>query len=230
MEDNFENSEKYVIDDVFNITKIDKTDKRVQYIIKKDPIIGDYINKKDKALYFLAKDVNQFFVFTIIGQLISMKVANKIYTKFANICNHDFSAKRILHFSREDLRSLGMTYKKADYILSFMEMLNKNKSFFDDLVKIRDENKAIKELLKLHGVGKWTAKMILLACFDYQNIVPVEDLAIFKGYNHLYKCDKTPTQILKDCEKWSPYGSIATRYLYAYIEDVYKSSNPKTKS
>ena len=101
-----------------------------------------------------------------------------------------------------------------------MQMLANDKHFFDKISKM-DDDKAMKELMKLHGIGKWTAKMILMFCFDRQDIVPVEDLAFVKGYNSLYKCKKTPSQILQDCKKWSPYSSVASRYVYEYGDELF---------
>ena len=223
------NNTEFRITDIFNITLISKSDKRLQYIMKKDPILCNYVNQKNKIEYFLAKDAKQFFVYTIIGQLISTNVANKIYHRFSKMCNKDFSPKSILRFSLEDLRNLGMTYKKADYILSFMKMINKNKTYFKKISNMSNDNDAMKELMKLNGVGKWTAKMMLLACFDRQDIVLVEDLAFFNGYNDLYGCKKTPAQILNDCKKWSPYSSMGTRCVYSYAEEVYKAKKKNNK-
>ena len=200
--------------------KIDKNDKRVQYLMRKDKILAKYIKKKSEIDYFLSNDFNQFFVYTIIGQLISTKVANKIFARFRDLCDNDLSPMTILKFSPDDLRALGMTYKKADYILSFMRLLNENKNYLHDIKNMDDKN-AMCELIKLHGVGKWTAKMILMFCFDRQDIVPVEDLAFVKGYNSLYKCKKTPSQILQDCKKWSPYSSVASRYVYEYGDELF---------
>ena len=206
--------------EVFKLNSVDKNDKRVKYLIGKDSVLAEYINKKNKIEYYLSDNFNQLFVYTIIGQLISTKVANKIYAKFNKMCENNFSPEIILKFSANDLRSLGMTYKKANYILSFMQMLVNDKYFFDKISKM-DDDKAMKELMKLHGIGKWTAKMLMMFYFDRQDLIPVEDLAFVKGYNHLYKCNKTTSQILKDCKRWSPYSSIASRYIYAYADEVF---------
>ena len=203
-----------------SLYKINTNDKRVQHLMRKDKILAKYIEKKNEIDYFLSNDFIQFFVYTIIGQLISTKVANKIYANFIKLCKNDLSVDNILKFSPDDLRALGMTYKKANYILSFMQMLANDKHFFDKISKM-DDNKAMKELMKLHGIGKWTAKMILMFCFDRQDIVPVEDLAFIKGYNHLYQCNKKPSQIIKDCKKWSPYSSVASRYIYEYGDELF---------
>ena len=199
---------------------LSQDDKRVQYIIQQDKILGEFIKTKNKIYYYLSDNINQLLCYIIIGQLIATKVADKIYNKMTTLCNHDFSAENILKLSRDDLRACGMTYKKADYILAFMQLLQQQPEYFDKIAKMDTKN-AVKELIKLHGVGKWTAKMLLIFYFDRQDLVPVEDLAFVKGYNHLYKTNKTPSQIEKDCQKWSPYASIASRYVYEYADEIF---------
>ena len=200
---------------------IDKNDERVRYIIKRDPILGAYIKKYGKMEYYICNDFNKFVVGTIIGQLISFKVAMNIYNRFENACGRDFAPDNILKFSRDELRAMGMTYKKADYILYFMQTLKEDRKYINKIAKMNDRD-AMKELTKLHGIGDWSAKMLLMFYFDRQNFIPVEDLAFMKGYNALYKCDKKPKQVLQECyEKWSPYSSIASRYVYAYADEVF---------
>ena len=200
-------------------------DERVKYLISKDKKLGEYIQHKKNIDYHLFDDINRFFVFTIIGQLIPTKVANKIYENLKQICNNDFTQTNILKFSKEDLRKCGMTYKKAEYILSFMELLDKKPNYFKDILKL-DTKDALKELIKLRGVGKWTAKMVLIFCFDAQDLVPVEDFAFIKGFNGLYGTNYKPVEVEKVCKKWSPYMSIGARFIYAYADEMF-SNIPK---
>ena len=136
------------------------------------------------------------------------------------MCENDFSPDKILQFSQENLRQLGMTYKKANYILEFMATLQNQSKYLDKIAQLPDEL-AIKELTTLHGIGKWTAKMMLMFYFDRPNIVPIEDWAFVKGYNHLYNTNQTPSQIAKHFKKFEPYMSIASRYIYAYADDIF---------
>lgn len=199
---------------------IDETDERVQYIMRKDPILGEYIKKCGQIEYYLCHDFNRFVIGTIIGQLISFKVAMHIYNKFEKACWGDFSHENILKLSRDELRAMGMNYRKADYILYFMQTLKEDKNYINRIEKMGDRD-AMRELTKLHGIGNWSAKMLLMFYFDRQDFVPVEDLAFMKGYNALYKCDKKPKQVLEDCKKWSPYSSVASRYVYAYADEIF---------
>ena len=212
--------------EVFKNSRINILDRRVKYIFSKDPVLANYIRTKNYIDYYLSNSFSHFFVYTIIGQLISTQIANNIFAKFTNMCKNNFSPDNILKFSPDKLRSCGMSYKKANYILGFMQLLLQQQDYLNKISTLPDIL-AVKELIKSPGIGKWTAKMILMFYFDRQNIVPIEDFAFIRGYNHLYNTNKTPTQISLDFKRFEPYMSIASRYVYAYADDTFKNTQKK---
>ena len=67
-------------------------------------------------------------------------------------------------------------------------------------------------------VRLWTAKMYLIFVLNRQNILPIEDVAFLQSYKWMYKPDDVSKEsVVKKCKKWSPYSSIATRYLYCAL-------------
>lgn len=75
------------------------------------------------------------------------------------------------------------------------------------------------KLTSIKGIGKWTAKMYLIFVLDRQNILPTEDAAFLQRYCWLYKVENpTKKDIIRKCAKWSPYSSIAARYLYRALD------------
>jgi len=75
------------------------------------------------------------------------------------------------------------------------------------------------KLTSIKGIGKWTAKMYLIFVLDRQNILPTEDAAFLQSYCWLYKVENpTKKDIIRKCAKWSPYSSIAARYLYRALD------------
>lgn len=64
-----------------------------------------------------------------------------------------------------------------------------------------------------------TAKMYLIFVLNRQNVLPVEDVAFLQSYKWLYKTDDiSKDSVMKKCKKWSPYSSIAARYLYRALD------------
>ena len=84
-----------------------------------------------------------------------------------------------------------------------------------------DDEDAIIYLSQLRQIGRWSAEMILLFTFNRSNIWPIQDIgllrAISKNYNKKYLPPKTFVQKLKN--KFSPYCSVATWYLWRSIDN-----------
>lgn len=74
----------------------------------------------------------------------------------------------------------------------------------------------IEELTKLKGIGRWTVEMFLINNLERSDILPVDDLGVREGYKRLKGVDKAPTpgQLREIGLAWSPYRTIATRYLW----------------
>lgn len=81
------------------------------------------------------------------------------------------------------------------------------------------DQEIIRELTSIKGIGIWTAKMYLIFVLDRPNVLPYEDGAFLQAYRWAYKTDNlSPDAIKKKCKKWSPYSSIAARYLYRALD------------
>ena len=81
------------------------------------------------------------------------------------------------------------------------------------------DEKVLKELTRLRGIGTWSAKMYLIFTLDRKDVLPYEDVAFLQPYSWLYKTDDLkPASIIKRCKKWKPYSSIAARYFYYALD------------
>ena len=96
----------------------------------------------------------------------------------------------------------------------------------------------IDELVKLKGIGVWTAEMILLFCLERPDVFSYGDLAILRGLRMIYHHRKIDRRLFeKYRRRYSPYGSTASLYLWAVaggaIEGMRdyasKSKKPQTK-
>lgn len=114
-----------------------------------------------------------------------------------------------------ELQSVGMTFKKAEYILDFSEKVQ-NGSFDIEACNRMEDAEAIRELSSLKGVGVWTAEMILAFCMQRPDIVSFGDLAILRGMRMLYRHREIDREkFLKYRRRYSPCGTVASLYLWA---------------
>lgn len=97
-------------------------------------------------------------------------------------------------------------------------LLHDKPDFFNKLVHLPDVE-VIKKLTALRGLGPWSAKMYLIFVLNRLDVLPYEDGAFLQAYKWLYATeDVKPPSIIKRCETWKPYSSLAARYLYRALD------------
>jgi len=159
-------------------------------------------------------DLFQAIVYNIIGQQISTAALNTIWGRLIEKLN-DISVETILSISGDELQSIGITYRKAEYIQEFARKVQSGSYRLEDLRDMTDEE-AIKSLVSLKGIGRWTAEMILIFSMQRPDVVSFGDLAILRGMRMLYhhrEIDRKKFERYK--RRYSPYGTVASLYLWA---------------
>ena len=85
-----------------------------------------------------------------------------------------------------------------------------------------DDEAVIERLSAVRGVGRWTAEMLLMFTLNRPDILPVGDFGIREGYRLLYgrRRQPTPRWLARFGERWSPHRTVASWYLWRYVEHV----------
>lgn len=153
-------------------------------------------------------------VYNIVFQLISFKTANKIWARFEEVVI-EITPENLLNISDETLRECGLSITKIRYIKYLSEAVIRKDIDFDVIYEMSNEE-IIKYLMKIKGIGKWTAEMFLIFSLNRKDIISYNDLAIRKGFKWLFEMQNEPTieefKLLK--QKFSPYNTIASFYLW----------------
>lgn len=154
----------------------------------------------------------------IIGQQLSGKAADTIYSRFLKLFNDRFpSCEELLKTSVERLRSAGMSYGKAEYIKNVAEAVKNKELDIKKINKMNDEE-VLETLTKIKGVGKWTAEMILIFTLKRPDVFSLGDAGLRRAIKNLYKIEDDK-KILKLAEKWKPFRSHASWYLWRSLEN-----------
>lgn len=184
-----------------------------------------YLRQKDKRLCAVidrighierAVDTDLFssVVHHIIGQQISTKAQATIWCRCQDTLG-EVNAEAILTAGVPKLQSLGMTFRKAEYITDFSQKIHDG-TFDLQAVWQMPDDEAIRALSSLKGIGVWTAEMILLFCMQRPDVFSYDDLAIQRGLRMLYHHRKIDRKLFKKYRRrFSPYGSVASLYLWA---------------
>lgn len=165
-----------------------------------------------------SSDVLIFLVREIVGQMISSGVKKLIFQRLLDLCNNNITQETLNNLTVEQLHEIGLSNAKSNYILNLAHLVSVKAIDFDYINSLNDDE-ALKELVKIKGIGKWTAKMYLIFFLQRENILPYEDGAFLQVYKWLYNTKNiTPESISRKCKKWKPYQSIGARYMYQALD------------
>ncbi len=152
-------------------------------------------------------------VSSVASQQISGRAAESIWRKFVGLIGK-VTPGNILSKRYEEIRGCGFSSRKTEYIIGIADAAKRGVIDFGNLSSFDDEQ--VKEMLvKIKGVGEWTAEMILLFSLRRPNILSYGDSAIVKGLSKLHgreKITKEDFEYYK--ELYSPYCSVASLYIW----------------
>lgn len=189
-------------------------DEEIEYLKSKDKILGGVIEKIGHIERVTDTDLFSSVVHHIIGQQISTKAQETIWQRLKDELG-EVNAENIYKTDISRLQSLGMSFRKAEYIKDFADKVHSGSFNLQDILEMSDEE-AIKALVSLKGIGVWTAEMILLFCLQRPDIFSFDDLAIQRGLRMVYHHRKIDRKLFeKYRRRFSPYCSVASLYLWA---------------
>ena len=204
----------------------------LSHLRQKDKRLCEVIDRIGHIDRAVDTDLFSSVVHHIIGQQISTKAQATIWQRMQETLG-DVSAETILAAGVPKLQSLGMTFRKAEYITDFAEKVHTGAFDLDAVEHMGDED-AIRELSSLKGIGVWTAEMILLFCMQRPDVFSYDDLAIQRGLRMVYhhrSIDRKRFE--KYRRRFTPYGSVASLYLWAVAGGAIpemRDYKPKTKN
>lgn len=202
------------MDIIKGIIHLSKSDKQLARIIKKYP--EPKINKT--TFYF------QSLVRNIVYQQLNTKSAFAIHNRFKKLFTSQvINPKDVISAPIRELRDIGLSKQKINYIRILAKqwpIINKK---FVDIDSLSD-NYIGNELIKVKGIGQWTVDMFLIFSLARSDVFPIGDLAIQKGYAKLYNMKNLPEkdEMLKGSEKWKPYRTLASLYLWEMIDGPFE--------
>ncbi len=184
---------------------------------------GKLLLKSEVTLPKKKKNVMMNLIKSIIGQQLSVTVARVINARFVALYNgKDPSSDQILETSHEDLRKIGLSNNKANYVKNVAQFFKDNHITSAKLAKMSDDE-IIEFLSQIKGVGRWTVEMILIFTLGREDVFALDDLGIQKGMIKLHRwkeLDKKTlrAKMVKTSEKWSPYRSFACLHLWGLLD------------
>ena len=185
--------------------------------------IGDYQLK-------LRTDYFSSLVRSIIGQQLSARVALTIWERVKVLCT-DITPQAIIGLDAGELKKIGFSGKKISYVEDLSQkVLNGeiNLNGFDVL----PDDEIIGQLVKVKGIGRWTAEMFLIFSLGRLDVLSLGDLGLKRSIQWLYGLKKLPAERTMGtyAKKWAPYRTVASLYLWEVINrGLIKESNEQLR-
>lgn len=197
--------------------KYDLTDKRVQYLIQTDVLLGRLIQYIGTSELVIEQDGFKCLVKYIIGQQISDKARETIWQRACSTLDN-VTPKTILLTSDNTLREIGLSHRKVEYIKILATEIVAGRIDFEKLQSLTNEE-IIAKLISLKGIGRWTAEMYLIFSLGRENVLSKDDGTIRRTLQWMYDLDELPSakEVTKYFSNWTKYATIVSSYLWKSI-------------
>jgi len=190
----------------------------MDYLKKKDKKLGAAIERIGKIEREVTPDLFTALVNSIVGQQISAKAAVTVWNRVQG-CVGEITPESICAATIENIQQCGLSMRKTGYIKGIGDAVIAGKLNLSEFHVLPDIE-IIERLSALNGIGKWTAEMLLIFSMERPNVVSWGDLAIQRGMINLYGLKAlTKEQFAKYIKRYSPYGSIASLYLWVLSKE-----------
>ena len=151
---------------------------------------------------------------TIVGQQVSVAAAASVWNKLEALLGEAMPPEDLLASDFDALRGCGLSRQKQGYARSLCELVVGGELDLHTLPE--DDEAAIAELVKIKGIGRWSAEIYLLFAEGRPDIGPAGDLAVQVGLGKLLgleaRPDETATRAL--AEVWRPHRGAAAIFTW----------------
>lgn len=191
----------------------------MDHLVRNDRQMSKVINQVGEFKVRLERNRFGMLVRSVVYQQLSTKVANTINRRLKELLEGQLTPESIRACTLKDLRSVGLSERKAECILSLADHTTKGEIPLKNIGRLSNEE-IISRLTIVKGIGEWTAQMFLIFSLGRLNVLPHGDLGVRSGIRKIYQLDELPDKetVHEIAENWHPYSTIASWYCWRYLE------------
>ena len=184
------------------------------YLKKKDRKLGLVIDRIGMIEREVIPDLFTALINSIISQQISAKAATTVWNRMQQYFG-EIKPEPIAKAAIDKIQQCGLSFRKSTYIKGIGTAVMNRELDLDALPDLPDDE-VIRQLSALHGVGRWTAEMLLIFSLERRDVVSWDDLAIQRGMKAVYGLKDLNRELFdRYRNRYTPYGSVASLYLWA---------------
>jgi DNA-3-methyladenine glycosylase II len=202
-------------------------DRARSHLRKADPVLARLIDARPTfdpqgwMAELPAMDLFGALLFQVAGQQLSVVATRRTLERVEMLFSGRLpSPAELLGVPPDSLRQAGLSWRKVATLRDLAEHFSDGRLDPDILSKLPDDE-FIAALTAIPGIGPWTAQGALILALRREDVVLPGDLALRKAIRRAYELDQLPSQeeVLAIAEKWRPYRSVATGYLFSAAFD-----------
>jgi DNA-3-methyladenine glycosylase II len=191
--------------------------------MRRDPVLASVIKKHRtrSPLDVPAMEPFAALVRTITAQQISTKAAATIHGRLVGLMCGSVTPESLLALTDAQMREAGLSRQKTSYVRDLAAKVQSGELPVASLHELDDEA-VIDAIVRVKGLGRWSAEMFLMFRLRRPDVLPVDDLGIVTAIQRLYRLRKKPTpeRMRKIAEAWRPYRTVACWYLWRSLTDA----------
>lgn len=183
-----------------------------------DPVIYKVIKEMDLAKRIGPEKADYFTAVCedIIGQQLSGKAADSIFARFVKLFPKKIiTADKLLKLDDQKIRNVGTSWAKVRSLKDLATQVKAKTIHLEKLAEMSDDE-AKQELIKIKGIGPWTAEMFLIFTLKREDVFSAGDLGLNNAFKKLYG----KKALLPVIKRWSPYRTFGCLALWHSLDKV----------
>ena len=186
----------------------------IEYLSRQDPDLAAILSRWGPPPLWSRPPGFATLVHMILEQQVSLASARAVLDRLTGLCS-PLEPAPFLGFDDQTLRSIGFSRQKTSYCRHLAEALLSGELKLEDLPD-QDDSTVRKRLVKIKGIGPWTADVYLMMVLARQDVWPAGDLALAQAVCDLKQLPERPTpdRLTLIAERWRPWQTVAARLLW----------------
>ena len=196
------------------------SDTVVAHFRKADPILHALIVRYGSSAPVQSKDYFYDLVESIISQQLSESAASTIFRRFKSLFRKSrIIPASVLALSDRSIRGVGISRSKSSYIKNIARALT-TKTLNLQTLESLDDPLVIEELVKIKGIGPWTAEMFLMFSLGRPDVFSEADAGLRRAIQNAYHLKTvTPEKLGTISRRWIPYRTYACLTLWRSLKE-----------
>lgn len=186
-------------------------------VAARDPVIASMLARAGYPGPRLRERGYRTLLRTVVGQQVSVAAAASVWRKLEDLLGESMTPEGLLAADFDTLRACGLSRQKQGYARSLAELVASGEL---DLTHLpADDEAAIAQLMRIKGIGRWSAEIYLLFAEGRPDIWPAGDLAVQAGIGKILGLPERPSEkaTRELAEPWRPHrGAIAIFTWHCY--------------